>query len=237
LPDFSAPSGASVSTFGVERGAEEPGSDAYQDLSGIADRNTGLALLWSHWHLHSFDGGTVTGTDAPLGPILTSEQQRAMQGPWPVEGSFVEQFWCKEDPGRGWCGENFTAQRYEFHGGSWVPTSCTGMMDGVEINQVPTGQHPAFGVDGAAIESAVRVDRLSGCGMNTTELIVRPTAVQGVWLMSTMEGVVVEAHLGTAPSWSDKEKQALWDVESLLVLEMTYSNERMWIADTDLRLI
>jgi hypothetical protein len=219
-------------TVPVERGAEPAGTDAYQDMWSYADHASGLALYWDHWHMHSRDQGEVTGTDAPLGPPLTSDQQRAMQGAWPVEGSYVVQGWCKDDPTIGACnGQDMTTQRFEYHGGTWQPVSCVGRLNGADVSLVPSGG-PAFG-QGGAVDSTVTVGRLSGCGTSSSQMQMRPSVPMGTNAGPCCADLTfIEAHLGTASA-----EEARWDVESNLLVGMRWNDETTYLDETDLRLV
>jgi hypothetical protein len=224
-----------VLTVQVERAHETADSSAYQDIISYADQRLSMVLIWDHWHMHSHQSGEITGTDAPIGPVLTSAQQKALQGPWPKEGSNVTQSWCRNSPDTG-CSKNSTTIRFEFRSGAWSGR-CTGTLNGVAVDQ-PVSFGPALGVAGTP-RDVVKVDRISGCAKATMDVVLGSTVPTGFssGCCPIPDVTFIEAWPGATPNGSTPDRQATWDVESNLMLRTVQGNESTFLESTDLRLM
>lgn len=225
--------GASVPTIRGQRGIEHPEASAYSDHIVVADNELSLVLTWGLARMHSGDSGRLVDTDAPIGPRLTAEQQREFFGTWPVEGSTVNYVWCLVTGDFG-CFGNFTNVEFEYRNGAWGGR-CTGMINNVEVNRTVTGA-PPMGPATARKGESPSVGRISGCEFKTTQVTVTGTTPHFACCRSD-ESIWIESFQADQPTWSDKDKEAYWDVESRLVLELKYGNERVWIGRSDARFV
>lgn len=226
----------SVVTVETTLAEEDPETSPYQSLESTSDAATGLVLRWGHHRSRSGDSGHVTGTDAPIGPRLSHAQQKEMVGAWPKEGSFVEYHWCREDATGAYC-ERSSNLRLEYRSGKWSGSCRSWTYDGDETT-VSVAFSPLKGPLTASKGATPYVDRLGGCAKTSTQLEIKGTFPEPIWKCCPDGGThSIEVWWGDETSWSSRDKDAVWDVETGLVVRWEYGNEHGGLGATDVEFV